>query len=248
MKILSLLYRKEAEYASGYTPVFDMQKIDPLYNEMFKGLRAKVEHKIDMLELKSLAVTSAVAGEGKTLTAINLAVNMANTGRKRVLLMDLDLRKPSIAGMMDIAAGPGLSEYLSGAVSKDEIIQKSTFPGLFIIPAGKTLSSPADLLAGEKLRSLLRDIRVCFDLVITDTPPVLPVPDALTLSEQLDAFIMLFRLMHTPHQLFRKAMEELGERKIMGVVLNGEEKKTEKYYSRYYGKYYTSIHSEGNDR
>jgi Mrp family chromosome partitioning ATPase len=102
------------------------------------------------------------------------------------------------------------------------------------------------MLAGEKFRSFLRDLRGNFDLVIIDTPPVLPVPDALTISEQVDAFIMLFRLKHTPHHLFRQALEELGERKIMGVVLNGEEKKSDKYYSKYYGKYYKSGHAQGD--
>ena len=86
------------------------------------------------------------------------------------------------------------------------------------------------MLAGESFRSLLRGVREQFDLVVLDTPPILPVPDAVTISEQVDAFILLFRFNHTPHQLFRQAIEELGERKIMGVVLNGEEKKSDKYY------------------
>jgi Mrp family chromosome partitioning ATPase len=101
------------------------------------------------------------------------------------------------------------------------------------------------MLAGEKFRSLLRELREQFDLVILDTPPILPVPDAVTISEQVDAFILLFRFSHTPHQLFRQAIEDLGERKIVGVVLNGEEKKPDKYYHKYYGKYYQVAHTEG---
>jgi protein-tyrosine kinase len=248
LKIFSLPGKKEDEYAAGQTPVFNMQKIDPLYNELFKGLRAKVEYKIDMVDLRVLAVTSAITGEGKTLTAINLAVNMASTGRKRVVLIDLDLRKGSIARMLGMTTGPGLSDFLWGAVQKEEIIRRATIPGLVIIPSGRTMSSPADTLAGEKFRSFLRDLRSQYDLVIIDTPPVLPVPDALTISEQVDAFIMLFRLRHTPQKLFRQALEELGDRKIMGVVLNGEEKKSDKYYSRYYGHYYKQVGSEGNAR
>jgi Mrp family chromosome partitioning ATPase len=81
--------------------------------------------------------------------------------------------------------------------------------------------------------------------VVLDTPPILPVPDAVTISEQVDAFILLFRFSHTPHQLFRQAIEELGERKIVGVVLNGEEKKSDKYYHKYYGKYYQAARTEG---
>jgi len=246
LKIFSLPGKKEAEFASGDPVVFNLREIDPFYYELFKGLRAKVEHRIDMVDLRILAVTSAVAGEGKTLTAINLAANMASTGRKKVLLMDLDLRKSGIARDLGIAPYPGMGEFLLGSVPMEKIIRKSAIPGLFVIPGGRPIPSPADMLAGDKFRSFLQELRGQFDLVILDTPPILPVPDALTISEQVDAFILLFRLRQTPHQLFRQAVEELGERKIMGVVLNGEEKKSDKYYSRYYGKYYKSVHPEEN--
>ncbi|MBE0669577.1 MAG: CpsD/CapB family tyrosine-protein kinase [Anaerolineales bacterium] len=241
MKLFTLPDRKEVEPGAVHAPVMDMHKIDPFYDELFKGLRAKIEYKIDMVDLRVLAVSSAIAGEGKTLTAINLAANMASTGRKKVLLLDLDFRKPSVGKMLSFPKGPGISDYLWGTVPKEEIIRKATMPGLFVIPVGKTNSSPADTLAGEKFRSFLQGLRSQFDLVIIDTPPVLPVPDAVTISEQVDAFIMLFRLSYTPHHLFRKALEEIGERKIMGVVLNGEEKKSDKYYSRYYGHYYKKV-------
>jgi len=190
-------------------------------------------------------VSSAVAGEGKTLTAIQLAANMASTGRKKVLLVDMDLRKSDIAKELGMAADAGMSEFLSGALPREKILRNSVVPGLSVIVGGKTISSPTDMLAGEKFRSLLRDLREQFDLVILDTPPILPVPDAVTISEQVDAFILLFRFRHTPHQLFRQAIEDLGERKIVGVVLNGEEKKSDKHYHKYYGKYYQVAHTEG---
>lgn len=248
MKTVTLAGSKESDVGRGRAPIFDMQKVDSFYNEQFKGLRAKVEYKIDMVELRVLAVTSAVTGEGKTLTAINLAISMAATGRKKVALVDLDLRKASVARMLGMAKGPGLSEYLFGSIPKEEIVRSSSLPGLFIIPGGMTVATPTDTLAGDKFRLFLRELRDQYDLVILDTPPVIPVPDAVTIAEQVDAFILLFRLQHTPHYLFRQALEELGERKIMGVVLNGEEKKSDKYYNRYYGKYYKSGQAEGTAR
>jgi capsular exopolysaccharide synthesis family protein len=232
-------------FASGRSNILHLRTIDPFYYEMVKGLRAKVEYKMDTLNLRVLAVSSAVAGEGKTLTAIQLAANMASTGRKKVLLVDMDLRKSSIARELGIASDSGLSEFLSESVPKEKIIRNSVMPGLSVIVGGKTLSSPTDMLAGEKFRVLLREVREQFDLVILDTPPILPVPDAVTISEQVDAFILLFRFSHTPHQLFRQAIEDLGERKIVGVVLNCEEKKPDKYYHKYYGKYYQVAHTEG---
>jgi len=245
LKLFSFPLKEEKMFTSGNLNILNMRTIDPYYHEMVKGLRAKVEYKMDTLNLRILAVNSAVAGEGKTSTAIQLAVNMASTGRKKVLLLDMDLRKPSIGAMMGIASSPGLAEFLTASVPKEMILRNSVVPGLSIIVGGKSISSPADFLAGEKFRSLLREMREQFDLVILDTPPILPVPDAATISEQVDAFILLFRFGHTPHQMFRQAIEDLGERKIVGVVLNGEEKKTDKYYHKYYGKYYHTAPPDG---
>jgi capsular exopolysaccharide synthesis family protein len=245
LRIFSLSGRQDEDHSSRRPSILNLRSIDPHYYDLLKGFRAKVEYKMDTLNLRVLAVSSAVAGEGKSLTAINLAVNMASTGRKNVLLMDMDLRKSSVARELGMASDNGLSEYLLGSVPKEKILRNSVMPGLTVIVGGKTISSPADILAGERFRSLLHGLREQFDLVILDTPPILPVPDAVTISEQVDAFILLFRFNHTPHQLFRQAIEELGERKIVGVVLNGEEKKPDKYYHKYYGKYYQVSGTEG---
>jgi capsular exopolysaccharide synthesis family protein len=245
LKIFPFSVEEETEFQPVSKDILNFRAIDPFYYELVKGLRAKIEYKMDTLNLRVLAVSSAVAGEGKTLMAIQLAANMASTGRKKVLLIDMDLRKSNIAKELRITQNPGLSEFLTGSVPKEKLIRNSVVPGLSVIVGGKTISSPADMLAGEKFRSLLRELREQFDVVILDTPPILPVPDAVTISEQVDAFILLFRFNHTPHQLFRQAIEELGERKIMGVVLNGEEKKRDKYYHKYYGKYYQVVHTEG---
>lgn len=230
---------------SGRRGILDMRSIDPLFYELLKGLRAKVEYKMDTLNLRVLAVSSAIAGEGKTLTAINLAANMASTGRKKVLLMDVDLRKSSVARELGLAPDPGLSDFLLGTVPKEKILRNSVVPGLSVIVGGNTISSPADMLAGERFLSLLKELRGQFDLMVLDTPPILPVPDAVTISGQVDAFILLFRFSHTPHQLFRQAIDDLGERKILGVVLNGEEKKNDSYYHKYYGRYYQVASTEG---
>jgi capsular exopolysaccharide synthesis family protein len=245
LKILSLPLKEETLFPSGQPDILNLRAIDPLYYEHLKGLRAKVEYKMDSLNLRVLAISSAVAGEGKTLTAINLAANMALTGRKKVLLIDLDLRKSSIAKELGIATDSGMSEFLSGTLPREKILQNSIVPGLSVIVGGKPISFPTDMLAGERFRSLLRGLREQFDLVVLDTPPILPVPDAVTISEQVDAFILLFRFNHTPHKLFRQAIDELGERKIIGVVLNGEEKKPGKYYQKYYGKYYQVANTKG---
>ncbi len=244
MKILSIPVKQEADLPSDQKAIFDLRDNDPFYNEMIRGLRAKVEHRIEMAGIRALGVTSAVAGEGKTKTALHLAINMASTGRKKVLLMDLDLRKSDIAKELRIPAVPGLGEYLSGSISREEIIRITSIRGLYLLPGGKPLHSPVDMIAGEKFRTYLTELREHFDLLILDTPPILPVPDAITISEQLDAFLMVYRLGFTPHKLLQQAVDELGAEKILGVVLNGDEKKSDRYYSRYYGSYYKSSYTK----
>ena len=211
---------------------------DQLFSEQFKALRAKFEYRADMMKCKIVAVTSAIAGEGKTMSTANLAANLASTGRKKVLLVDLDLRKSDLAKGMKITPLPGIAEYLAGAVSMKSILRNSFAPGLYVIPGGMRIADPGDLLAGERFRSFLKEIRDQFDIIILDTPPIIPVSDTLTLREHVDGFILIYRAGYTPHPMFRQAVEEIGDKNILGVVLNGVEPQSQRYYQRYYGKYY----------
>jgi capsular exopolysaccharide synthesis family protein len=212
---------------------------DVLYFEQVKALRAKIESKVDLLHVKVVAVTSSIAGEGKTLSCANLAANLSSAGMKKVLLMDVDLRKSDLSRGMGVAQHPGLSDFLAGTAEPKDILRESIEPGLRIIPAGTRLSDPTDLLAGEKFKRFLIDAREEYDVVLLDTPPILPVADTLMLKDQVDGFVFLFRAGFTPHNIMSQALEEVGEQKVLGVVLNGVEAKSPKYYHRYYGKYYS---------
>ena len=119
-----------------------------------------------------------------------------------------------------------------------EILRISSTPGLFVIPGGMRISAPWDLLSGERFRTFLKEARDRFDLVLLDTPPVVPVSDTHALRDLVDGFVLVYRLGLTPHPLFRQAMDDTGESKLIGVVLNGVERQSERYYQRYYGKYY----------
>lgn len=222
----------------GICAILKKGEKDPVFDEQFKALKAKFEYKIDSLKIKVVAVTSSIASEGKTLASANLAINLASSGRKKVLLVDVDLRKADLARGMDIPAQPGLNEYLHGTVGLKDILRNSFIPGLYVIPAGARNPEPAYLLAGEKFRALIADIREHFDVVILDTPPILPVADTISLKDQVEGFVFLFRAGYTPHNMLKQAVDEIGEKNIIGVVLNGVEPEKEKYYKRYYGKYY----------
>lgn len=218
--------------------LFDRGISDAMFLEQFRALRAKLEYRMDMLKIKTIAVTSAIAGEGKTISCANLAMNLASGGRKKVLVIDVDLRKSDLAKSFRIARHPGLSEFLSGSISFQDVVHNSHIPGLYIIPGGTALAAPADLLSGEKFRIFLRDVRDRFDVILLDAPPVVPVADAMSLKDQVDGFVFLFRLGFTPHGMLKQAVEEIGEKNIIGVILNGVEPRKASYYVRYYGKYY----------
>ncbi len=217
---------------------------DPFYGEQFKAFSAKFEYKADMLKLKVVAITSAIAGEGKTLACVNLAMNLASAGRKKVLLIDVDLRKADLARVLNIPPLPGVSEFLSETVGLKDILRNSIVPGMYVIAAGTRIAAPAALLAGDKFRHFLVKIRDHFDVILLDTPPILPVADTLNLKDQVDGFIFLYRTGFTPYNMLKQAIEEIGEKNVIGVVLNGVEPKKEKYYQRYYGKYYRKANKE----
>jgi len=236
----NLMFKQEENTArgEGSPPLVKLTKEDPLYYEQVKALRAKFEYKVDLLKIKTVAITSSIAGEGKTTSCAQLAMNLVKAGRKKVLLIDADMRKSELARGMNIPQLPGLSEFLSGSVVLKDIMRNSFLPGLYVIPAGARLHEPAHLLSGEKFRTFLGEARGHFDVILLDTPPVLPVADTLSLRDQVDGFLFLYRVGFTPHAMLRQAAEEIGQEKIIGVVLNGVAPQSSKYYARYYGKYY----------
>jgi len=210
----------------------------PLFLEQFRALRAKLDDYFEKEGGRALAITSAIAEEGKSVTCLHLAMNIGSTRQKKVLLLDTDMRKSSIALRMNLEPAPGLSEFLSGKAKVKEILRNSQVPGLHVIPAGSESHSTADMLSGEQFRSFLKSVRETFDVIILDTPPVLPVADALSLRDQVDRFLLVFRAGFTPYPMLRQAIEEIGEQKVLGVVINRVKPMTDKYYNKYYGKYY----------
>ena len=190
-----------------------------------------------MKKYKVVAVTSAIADEGKTRTIANLAANLASTGRKKVLLIDADLRKSDLPRYLNVSSKPGLSDFLCGSVSPEKIFLQPV-EGLHFIPGGERMTKSPELLAGEKFRSFLQEMRSHFDVILLDTPPILPVADTMSLQDQIDGFILIFRIGFTPYVMLRQVVEEMEKEKILGVVLNCVEPQREKYYKRYYGKYY----------
>ena len=218
--------------------ILEIGKEDPIFADRFKGLRAKFEYKSDMLKFRVVGVTSSIAGEGKTLSCAFLASSLALTGRHRVLLVDTDIRKADLTRGLNLPRHPGLTEHLTGAAPLQEVIRDSHIPSLSVIPAGAEVPSPTDLLSGDPFRAFLKEIRTRYDIILLDTPPILPVSDTINMREQLDGFVFLFRSSYTPVEMFRQAVDEIGEKKILGVIINGVEPQKKKYIDKYYGYYH----------
>lgn len=218
--------------------LFAVGKEDPLFNEKFKGLRAMVEQKADLHQMRLLGITSSIAGEGKTVICAQLGRSLASTGRKSVLLVDVDIRKADLTRGMGAHRVPGLTEYLLGGVPFHKIVHQTQIPNLSMITSGGEVTSPADLLAGEKFKSFLQEIRTSYSIILLDTPPVLPVADTQTIRELMDGFLFVYRAGSTPYTMLRQAVEELGEKHVLGAVLNGVEVASDSYYRKYYGEYY----------
>jgi capsular exopolysaccharide synthesis family protein len=197
-----------------------------------------VEQKADLHQVRLLGITSSIAGEGKTVTSAHLGRSLASTGRKKVLLVDVDIRKADLSHGMGGRRSPGLTDLLLGGATLQQILRETQVPNLSLIPSGIEVNSPADLLAGEKFKSFLQEIRRLYDMILLDTPPVLPVADTPTIRDQTDGFLLVYRVGSTPYTMLRQAMEELGEKNVLGAVLNGVEVASDSYYQKYYGAYY----------
>ncbi|MCL5885223.1 MAG: CpsD/CapB family tyrosine-protein kinase, partial [Deltaproteobacteria bacterium] len=144
---------------------------DQIFLDQFNALRSKLEYKLDMLAWKVIGVTSSIACEGKTLTCAKLAVSLARTKRKAILLVDADIRKADLSKGFGTPVHPGLTEYLLGGAVFGNIVRKSALPGLDTVSSGSPVAAPADLLAGDGFRIFVEEARKRYDLVLLDTPP-----------------------------------------------------------------------------
>jgi capsular exopolysaccharide synthesis family protein len=200
--------------------------------DAFRRLRTSVTIAADEVGAKVIAVTSAVAGEGKSTVAANLAVTLEQSG-KRVLLISGDLRRPAVEGMLEVPSKPGLVEALSREVPLDETLHG--VGRLTVLPAGRHHNSPTDLLQAPTMRTILEQARTSFDITIIDTPPVLAVADVLGLASMVSGIIMVVAVAETSEAQVADAAEQLRAAggTLLGVVLNRSAGTAPQYYDQY---------------
>ena len=191
--------------------------------EQLRTLRSRLYHFREARPLKSVLVTSAMPGEGKTFVCANLAYAFARQTDRRVLLIDADLRSPGLHTLTGAPAEPGLASFLRGDASLEQILQRGPHENLFFIPAGKPPANPADLLAGGKLKGLLAQVGPLFDWILLDSPAAAPVSDALQIAGCCDGVLLVVQGGKTPYDLAQGVTRELREKRLLGVVLNRTE-------------------------
>lgn len=203
--------------------------------EEFRTLRSRLYQLREKMPLKKVLVSSSLPKEGKSFVAANLAQVMVKQHGRRVLLIDADLRGSRLHQTLGTPSAPGLSDYLMGESDEFAIIQRGPMDNLFFIPAGKQVSSPAELVANGRLKFLLNRVESLFDWIIVDSPPAVPVSDASLLANFCDGVLIVVRSEVTPFDMARKARTEFRDKQLVGVVLNGIDNSASAYSRYYYG-------------
>jgi len=210
------------------------------YCEQFRSLRTRILQTGERLQTRAIVVTSAGIGEGKTLTALNLAWLLAQTEGIRCLIIDSDLRQPCATDYLGIEAPVGLSEVLGGQMRLEEAIVRLDPSGLYLLPGGKPRDDVAELLSGPGYARLLTEVRRMFDYIIIDAPPLGIFTDANVLMTRADGALLVVRAGKTKYNVIDKLLEQLPKDRMMGVVLNraAEQPDSTSYYyqHRYYNK------------
>jgi polysaccharide biosynthesis transport protein len=186
---------------------------------------------------KTLLVTSSQAGEGKTTTAINIAITLSQTGGK-VVLLDCDMRNPRVHRIMGVENSAGMSTYLSGNSDLSTLIQQSDIPNLFIVSAGRIPPNPAELLGSSRMKQGLALLDEYFEHIVIDSPPVLSVTDARILGSMVDGVVLVIKGGETPKEAVQRTKRLLQEvhAHMIGTLLNNVDVRSADYY--YYSKYY----------
>jgi capsular exopolysaccharide synthesis family protein len=200
--------------------------------EQFRGLRSRIYQARYEASLKTVLVCSGMPGEGKSFVAANLAMSLARNSVNNILLIDGDLRRPTLHNLLGAPNVPGLSEYLAGTARLNEVLQRDSnsrngesasggaLSNLTFIPAGKCGDNSSELVANHRIEELIATLSVQFDWIIIDSPPVLAVTDAVELARSADAVLLVARGARTPFDVAQRTQAAFSSSRVLGFVLN----------------------------
>jgi capsular exopolysaccharide synthesis family protein len=209
--------------------------------EAFRTLRTNLMFSQSVGAIRTLVVTSASPGEGKTTTASNLAVSFAQQGM-RVLLIDGDLRRARLHRLFDIPREPGFSDLLTGDRNEDEVTSSTTVPGLYLMPSGTLPHNPVELLGAERTAKTLASLTEGYDIIVLDTPPLLAASDAAVLATVANGVVLVLRAGATQTSAAQQAVEQLTSigAHVVGAVLNDPDTQLPRY-GAYYKYDYSAV-------
>ena len=217
------------------------------FGEAYRSIRTSLAAQIPGTGARVVAVASSQPLEGKTTTAVNIAMALA-VGGARVLLVDADMRRPSVHKALRMSNDRGLSQLLAGQARMREVVQRTHDPNLLTITAGRTPANPSELLASDRMRALLSGLETGpFDWIIIDTPPVLAVTDAVILAPLVHAVTFVIGAEMTRWRLAERAVETLlgsNPRNVVAILNKVNFGRNKYYYSRYYGHQYKNYYAE----
>ena len=228
-----------------YVPITDEDQIhacivtqhDPKspVSEAYRTLRTRFQLATIQEKPRTVLVTSAVPGEGKTTTAVNMAVTFADSGM-RVLLIDTDLRRPNVHHVLRMERGPGLADLLREDLDPHSIIRPTRVENLWMASSGRVPPNPSELIGSDKMRRLMRDLGEEFDLVMCDAPSILVVTDPVLMAKDVDTVVLVVSAKYARRETVAHAKKllETANANIAGVVLNGLAANRRHYYYSYY--------------
>jgi len=204
--------------------------------DRYRLLRMKLKTYWNAGKLKKLLVTGPLAHDGKSTVILNLATALAERGKRTVLVVEADLHHSSLAETLGLKPWAGLSDCLvDDATPPLSAIRRIEPLGWYLLPAGEPRKNSTELLQTPALGHIMEQLSPCFDWILIDSPPVIPLTDSISLQQHVDASLMVVRAGQTPREAVEQSIELLGKKNILGIVLNGMEARDHLYYQYYDG-------------
>jgi capsular exopolysaccharide synthesis family protein len=235
-------HHQGSQDAQGLDPrLVSLRTPDSFEADQYRMLRYAVERVCPAEGCRVIAVTSPISGDGKTVTAVNLAGSIAKSSEARVLLLDADLRRPSVGRVLGRNGHDGwglVDAILDRRLTFEQTAWRLDSFNLSVITSRRPETDTYELIASSRFGELIQEARQRFDYVVLDSPPVLPIADSRLLTECIDGFLIVIAAEKTPRRLLEETLTLLGPAKILGLVFNSEA-----YQHSRYGKYYYSYHA-----
>ena len=217
-----------------YSRLVSVVEKDGLAAEKFRFLAVRLRHLQQRRPLQKLLITSTMPEEGKSMVAANLACTLGSRRQQKTLLLEGDLRRPTMQHQLGIGKVPGLSEYLQGTVDATFPIYRLDALGIWVIPAGHAPHNPLELMQCGRLSPLMDKLNLWFDWIVIDSPPILPLADTSVWSRLADGILLVTRQGTTDKDQLKRGIEAIEPSKLLGAILNSSTKVAHSdYYQRY---------------